>query len=184
MLDGERESDTRNDDKADQAESTERTANPFVRRLIPTVAAATLTLSGCLPGSGDGESDGGTLDDAGGGDDSGTVSEGVQTNDDGDISTAEVRDYCETFRDCDPSRFEQSHDSIDDCVDEQEYYLNYHFDLAADEQGALCADALEAWWECMYVDVYGCFDGEFRRDADAQSCFDDHYDSYYLHCRY
>ena len=191
MLDGTRKpGEESSDEPESEAPEDDSTAaisrrNQFVRRLIPTVAAATFTVTGCLPGSGDGENDGGSnggfdagdvasndgvSNDGSGGD----VIEGlVDMDGDGEIENSELQALCNALEDCDPDTFSNSYLSTSECVAQIDQYVTEYVDEYTQTGGPECGEAFEAMYECI-LGTYVCADGYFEaQDAAAEQCFAD-----------
>ncbi|MGM0555471.1 MAG: hypothetical protein ACQEVA_03735 [Myxococcota bacterium] len=154
-----------------------------MRRLIPTVAAASLSFTGCLPqgggNNGGGSSDGGGIDlgssnNGGGGD--------VTFNDDGQISQLELQSFCQFLQDCDPENFQQSYGAtVQECVEyletNIEYYSEYYAQYA--ENPTECVNEWYAFGECQLSRAY-CSNGEVSIDYSEPSCYELH--DYYSVC--
>jgi hypothetical protein len=154
-----------------------------VRRLIPTVAAASLSFTGCLPQGGGNNGEGNT--DAGGFDiGSGNNGGGgeVTVNDDGQVSQLELQNFCQFLQDCDPDYFQQSYGAtVQECVEYLqgtiEYYSEYYAQYA--DNPVECVSEWYAFGECQLSRAY-CSDGEVMFDYTEPSCYDIH--DYYAAC--
>ena len=178
MLDGIRDSRSDEDAPSNDAPAPDASnmdsPSPFVRRLIPTVAAATLSLTGCLPDSGSGR-----------GDSDASYSPGdYSTNDDGTISSSEIRRFCRFRHDCNAEAFEDSYGTVDQCTSELESFVDDFLARQFGPRGNECRESAEAAWECIYFDAYTCIDGEVTRptESDEYDC-DPHYDDYEMACQ-
>ena len=157
-------------------------SSQFVRRLIPTVAAATISFTsvGCLPGGGDGENDGGI----GGGDTStaedGDNGAGISIDDDGQVDESELRSLCQTWMDCEPDNFQSEMGTVTECVTYfQEEYLDYYRQRYEEYYGMECVEAWEATIECALGGAY-CGEDRFERVDPNNTCSVDH--GFYDYC--
>jgi hypothetical protein len=170
-----------------RTDAPERSGSRFIRRLIPTVAAASLSFTGCLPGGGGNNGNNGNSSDTqdfDGGSDVGDVFQPrdvrdtagatpiASINDNGRVETTEIRDLCRGFSQCDPQYFSETFGTIDDCVQTAEQSLRRYIDGYEQQFGAECADAYEAFLECQLGTAI-CLDGQATYD-NSTDCYTTH----------
>jgi hypothetical protein len=129
--------------------------NQFVHRLIPTVTAVGLTLgAGACGGSDD--------------------------PDDNGISKDELQNYCSDLRSC-VGEDDFGYDSLDGCVSYFDEQVRYYTQIAQEEVGEACADAMLGYFDCI-LDSNSCNMGEFEYTegsceaeiyAYSDACYDD-----------
>lgn len=117
--------------------------SPFVRRMIPTVAAVGLTLG--AGACGDSPSDNG---------DNGDNGSNVPTVDD-------YRDFCSDVRSCSEQTFSDYFSSLDDCADYYGDLLSYYLDTNNTGVDQSCVDAVSDYWTCIEEESYCDSDGAF-----------------------
>jgi hypothetical protein len=153
----------------------------FVRRLIPTAAAAGLIFTGCLPSStNNGGGDGGTTTsdaadtDTSGSDTNWTIDDASSNglvDGNGRLTDDEFRGFCTLEQDCDPESFSTRYETIGECARELSAEHQESLDGYAQENGQACADAIDAAAECKLSTAY-CDSDDVYYTYD-QGCFDD-----------
>lgn len=132
------------------SENSETSKDPFVHRMIPTVAAVGLTLGASACGG-----SGGSDTPAG-------------------PSTDDLRDYCSNLRSCE-GKEEFEYNSVEDCIGGLEEGLRYYTEMAEEQAGSACVDATLEAFDCTFEESV-CEMGEFNPDEDA--CTDEFIDYY------
>ena len=197
--------------------------SPFVRRLIPTVAAVSLSFA-CSPPDDDNKGDvngnpnanvngdpngmpnndsninagtaNGSTNGAPNGSTNGATNGATNANSgtngatngavdpdpinnpnagnvvvDGVLDRTDLESLCQAWSDCDPTYFQESYDSIDDCVTETLAGVDNLIDMYTTEYGEACGVAYAALGEC-YATALDCVNGEWDTDADALDACD------------
>ena len=134
-------------------DESESLKDPFVHRMIPTVAAVGLTLgaSGC--GGPDGGEDPG----------------------DNDISQDEIRDFCSDLSSC-LDENTSGYDSIDTCVSYFEDEIRYYTQFAQEAGGEACVDVVRSYFDCL-LDSTSCNMGEVQFEEGSCDVDSDAYDA-------
>mgnify|MGYP006280884795 CR=1 FL=1 len=119
-------------------EESETPKDPFVHRMIPTVAAVGLTLGAGACGGSDGTTR---------------------------PSKDELRNYCSDRRDC-VGENDFGFDSLNDCADYYDDEIAYYTNVDNPEITQACADASMRFFNCA-LDTASCDMGEFYYDPEA-----------------
>jgi hypothetical protein len=169
-----------NDDDSNGTRDTAGFGGAFVRRLIPTVAAASLSFTGCLPSGGGnngqgGSQDGGTSDsgevDGFAGDTGSNVQTGlVNVNGDGQLQTLELTRFCRAWSQCDPAYFNETYGSVSQCAWTIEEEFEYYASNYGDAYGEECEEAWRAFAECQ-IGATACLNGEIYPGYGGE-CYD------------
>ena len=106
------------EDRANQERQEAR--GGFVKRLIPPVAAVSLTM---------------------------TPACGPKEDDDGGTSAA-AENFCEEFEKCNAQDFEYYYDSVSDCADYRVESVNSYVEYVREYYGRQCGNALENYYNC------------------------------------
>ena len=79
------------------------------------------------------------------------------------VSTLELQNLCEAWKQCDPDYFSTTYGTVSDCLQQVEDYLEYYLSYYEQYGGPDCATAFEAFLECQLSSMQ-CVNGEIYYD--------------------
>ena len=130
--------------------------NRFVRRLIPSVAAVSLTMGGCGPDESDDEED-----------DPPKVE--VES-----VTKMELSEFCRQEQNC-GSDF--VFNGLRDCVHYYEYSIGYYEQYYQEYLGRACSQAFIVFWQCRNIESRECLNGTFQYEVNCLSEYEGFYES-------
>lgn len=90
-----------------------------------------------------------------------------------------AKERCQLYEECSKADFDDEFDSMSECVDYYEGYIEEYHDYVSEEYGEACADA--------FLDLIACTVKELTCEYDYDDAYEkceDEYDAYYDECDY